>query len=152
MIFSIGITTIPCAPTDLRLLIFSQKSCSDITVWTATQPSSANGTTVGLLTPGSNSRMEESPSFFTLRTTYFVSLALKTDWIRCKNSQTISCSVTSFLPIRIACEYSTSTKGSNPLFHKVLAVDTMSQIESLKPKPGPISTDHDIVRISVWIL
>src|SRR5260370_27784720 len=79
IIFSIGITTIPCAPACLSWLILSQKSRSGITVCTATQPSSAKGTTDVLLTPGNNAVIAAKLSFLTFSTTYLVSFALNTD-------------------------------------------------------------------------
>src|SRR5690606_33252109 len=152
MIFSIGITTIPCAPAAFSLFIFSQKSSSEITVCTATQPSSANGTTVGLFTPCKSSVICDRFFFSTFNTTYFVSFARNTDWILCKSSQIIGFSSKPSLPINIASEFLTSTNGFNPLLFKVPPVDTISQIASLSPSPGAISTDPEIIWISALIL
>eukprot|EP01118_Nematostelium_gracile_P002275 TRINITY_DN12515_c0_g1_i1.p1 TRINITY_DN12515_c0_g1~~TRINITY_DN12515_c0_g1_i1.p1 ORF type:complete len:145 (+),score=4.04 TRINITY_DN12515_c0_g1_i1:59-436(+) len=111
----------------------------------ATQPSSNKGTTVGLLTPGSNATTFSRFVLATLSTTYFVSLALKTERMRCNNSSTSGSSSTPAVPIKTASDFITSANGLRPLLFKVPPVETMSQMASLKPKPGPISTDPEMV-------
>ena len=53
IIFSIGLTRMPCAPSSFSLPIISQKHFSSSTVCIEHQSLSANGITVGLFMPGS---------------------------------------------------------------------------------------------------
>ena len=55
IIFSIGVTSMPCAPSSFNLPIISQKRFSSSTVWIEHHSSSARGIIVGLFMPGNTS-------------------------------------------------------------------------------------------------
>src|SRR3546814_2000917 len=80
----------PSAPALRSLLIFSQKSSSDMTVCTAHHPSSANGTMVGLLMPESKLLMASILLRSVFNTTYLLSFARRTD--RHLNNNSCTCS------------------------------------------------------------
>src|SRR5690606_2914589 len=102
------------------------------------------GTTVGLLTPGSNEGICDKLLFSTFNTTYFVSFARNTDRTRCKSSHKIGFSARPSRPIRIASERLTSAKGLRPLLLSVPPVETISQIGSRRLRPGAIGTEPEL--------
>src|SRR3546814_6319668 len=99
----------PSAPALRSLLIFSQKSSSDMTVCTAHHPSSANGTMVGLLMPESKLLLASILLRSVFNTTYLLSFARRTD--RNLHNNSCTCSFSSAIPffaIRPASEVRTS--------------------------------------------
>ena len=91
-IFSIGITSMPCAPAAFSCSILSQNVSSSSTLCTLLQPLSANGKTVGLFIPGNSEIISFILSLGAFSKIYLFRLAFLTARMRNNNlSSSSSC-------------------------------------------------------------
>src|SRR6185312_5058924 len=153
-IFSIGITSIPCAPLALSFSITSQNSSSTTTECILLQPLSASGNMVGLFIPGIRDTILSRFLLGAFKRIYLFFLAFFTACILNISLSTIAFSalLNDGLPISTASLFITISTSLRPLLNKVLPELTKSHIASARPIPGAISTEPLISCISAFTL
>ncbi len=155
-IFSIGTTSMPCAPAALSCSILSQNSSSFSTLCTLLQPLSASGSTVGLFIPGSREMISFSLSLGAFSSTYLLRLAFFTE--RMRNRTCLASGEGTFarsycsLSVRPAIAELFPLPLSLRSCNRVEPLLTRSATTSASPMPGAISTEPLIVVISAVTL